>query len=152
MIYVPHDRLGSFSDDAENERLIKTAKHDFGNNHMNSSMKKVVDTMKAGIEKDANKSVLIGVFNSGYLIAILLFLAGSIASLCDGIIASRGLGVAELAAIGIVYPYTKTMECISLLFSGGLENIGIKIVKSFASDVKYSFIYGVNFITITVLT
>ena len=32
----------------------------------------------------------------------------------------------------------------------GLENIGIKIVKSFAADVKYTFIYGVNFITITV--
>ena len=30
----------------------------------------------------------------------------------------------------------------------GLENLGIKIVKSFASEVKYSFIYGVNFITI----
>ena len=34
----------------------------------------------------------------------------------------------------------------------GLENIGIKIVKSFAADVKYTFIYGVNFITITVWT
>jgi Na+-driven multidrug efflux pump len=122
--------------------------------------------IKTGIEKDGNKSVLIGVFNSGYLIALLLFLAGSIGSLCDGVIASRGLGVAELAAIGIVYPYTKTMECISLLFSSGsqvivgrkigqnnsdsFENIGIKIVKSFAADIKYSFIYGVNFITITV--
>ena len=52
--------------------------------------------------------VLIKVFNNGYLIALLLFLAGSIGSLCDGVIASRGLGVAELAAIGIVYPYTKT--------------------------------------------
>ena len=30
------------------------------------------------------------------------------------------------------------------------ENLGIRIVKSFAKDVKYSFIYGVNFITITV--
>ena len=61
--------------------------------------------IKPGIEKDGNKSVLIGVFNSGYVIALLLFLAGSIGSLCDGVIASRGLGVAELAAIGIVYPY-----------------------------------------------
>lgn len=34
--------------------------------------------------------------------------------------------------------------------SDSLENIGIKIVKSFAEDIKYSFIYGVNFITITV--
>jgi anti-sigma regulatory factor (Ser/Thr protein kinase) len=32
----------------------------------------------------------------------------------------------------------------------GLENLGIQIVKSFAQDIKYSFIYGVNFITITV--
>ena len=32
----------------------------------------------------------------------------------------------------------------------GLENLGIKIVKSFAKDIKYSFIYGVNFISITV--
>ena len=31
-----------------------------------------------------------------------------------------------------------------------LENLGIRIVKAFAQDVKYSFIYGVNFITITV--
>lgn len=31
-----------------------------------------------------------------------------------------------------------------------LENLGIRIVKAFARDVKYSFIYGVNFITITV--
>ncbi len=30
------------------------------------------------------------------------------------------------------------------------ENIGIKMVKAFATDIKYSFIYGVNFITITV--
>ncbi len=56
---------------------------------------------KLGIEKDGNKSVLIGVFNSGYLIALSLFLAGSIGSLCDGVIASRGLGVAELAAITV---------------------------------------------------
>ena len=79
--------------------------------------------IKPGIKKDGNKSVLIGVFNSGYVIALLLFLAGSIGSLCDGVIASRGLGVAELAAIGIVYPYTKTMECISLLFSSGSQVI-----------------------------
>ena len=30
-----------------------------------------------------------------------------------------------------------------------LENIGIRIVKSFAKDIQYSFIYGVNFISIT---
>ena len=77
---------------------------------MMNSMKKVRDMIKAGIERDTNKSVLIGVFNSGYLIALLLFLAGSIGSLCDGVIASRGLGVAELAAIGIVYPYTKGLQ------------------------------------------
>ena len=67
------------------------------------------------------QAVLIKVFNSGYLIALLLFLAGSISSLCDGVIASRGLGVAELAAIGIVYPYTNAMECISLVFSSGSQ-------------------------------
>lgn len=61
--------------------------------------------------------VMIKVFNNGYLIALLLFLAGSTASLCDGVMASKGLGVAELAAIGVVYPYTKAMECISLMFS-----------------------------------
>lgn len=31
-----------------------------------------------------------------------------------------------------------------------LENLGIRIVKSFAQDIKYSFVYGVNFISITV--
>jgi len=31
-----------------------------------------------------------------------------------------------------------------------LENLGIRIVKSIADDVRYSFIYGVNFISITV--
>ena len=31
-----------------------------------------------------------------------------------------------------------------------IENIGIKMVKAFATDIKYSFIYGVNFITITI--
>ena len=31
-----------------------------------------------------------------------------------------------------------------------LENMGIRIIKSLAEDVRYSFIYGVNFITITV--
>ena len=67
------------------------------------------------------QAVLIKVFNSGYLIALLLFLAGSASSLCDGVIASRGLGVAELAAIGITYPYTKAMECISLVFSSGSQ-------------------------------
>jgi len=30
------------------------------------------------------------------------------------------------------------------------ENLGIKILKSIAEDIKYSFVYGVNFITITV--
>lgn len=40
------------------------------------------------------------------------------------------------------YEYRKELD--------SLENIGIKIVKSFAADVKYSFTYGVNFITITV--
>ncbi len=34
--------------------------------------------IKSGIERNGNKSVLLGVFNSGYLIALLLFLAGSI--------------------------------------------------------------------------
>ena len=58
-----------------------------------------------------NQPVMIGVFNSGCLIALLLFLAGSIGSLSDGVIAVRGLGVAELAAVGLVYPYIRT--CIS---------------------------------------
>ena len=40
------------------------------------------------------------------------------------------------------YEYRKEFDSI--------ENIGIKIVKSFATDVKYSFVYGVNFISITV--
>ena len=53
---------------------------------------------------DNNRSVLINVFNSGYLIALLLFLAGSVGYLYDGVIASKGIGVAELAAIGIAYP------------------------------------------------
>lgn len=72
---------------------------------------------------NGNRYVLINVFNSGYIIALLLFLAGSIGSFCDGIIASKGLGIAELAAIGIIYPYTKMMECISLLFSSGSQVI-----------------------------
>ena len=97
-----------------------------------------------------SRSVMIGVFDSAYIIALLLFLAGSIGSLVDGVVASRGLGVAELAAVGLVYPYAKTVECISLLFSSGsqvvigrkigknefgevsndFENLGIKILKS----------------------
>ena len=31
-----------------------------------------------------------------------------------------------------------------------MDNLGIKILKSIAEDIKYSFVYGVNFITITV--
>ena len=85
-------------------------------------------------------SVMIGVFNSGYVIALLLFLAGSVGSLCDGVIASRGLGVAELAAIGLVYPYTKTMECISLLFSSGSQVvIGHKIGRNEFEEVSKVF-------------
>lgn len=114
---------------------------------MMNSMKKVRDMIKAGIERDANKSVLIGVFNSGYLIALLLFLAGSIGSLCDGVIASRGLGVAELAAIGIVYPYTKIMECISLLFSSGSQVImGRKIGQNKFEEVSKIFYTSLTFI------
>ena len=83
---------------------------------------------------------MIKVFNSGYLISLLLFLAGSIGSLCDGIIASYGLGVAELAAIGIVYPYTKAMECISLMFSSGSQVIiGKKIGQSRFDEVSKVF-------------
>ncbi len=88
----------------------------------------------------SRQSVMIKVFNSGYLIALLLFLAGSIGSLCDGIIASRGIGVAELAAIGIVYPYTKTMECISLMFSSGSQVvIGRKIGQNKFEEVSKIF-------------
>jgi Na+-driven multidrug efflux pump len=87
-----------------------------------------------------NRSVMIGVFNSGYVIALLLFLAGSVGTLCDGVIASRGLGVAELAAVGLVYPYTKTMECISLLFSGGSQVvIGHKIGRNEFDEVSKVF-------------
>ena len=113
---------------------------------MMNSMKKVRDMIKAGIERDANNTVLIGVFNSGYLIALLLFLAGSIGSLCDGVIASRGLGVAELAAIGIVYPYTKTMECISLLFSSGSQVVmGRKIGQNRFDEVSKVFYTSLTF-------
>ena len=105
--------------------------------------------IKPDIEKDGNKSVLIGVFNSGYVIALLLFLAGSIGSLCDGVIASRGLGVAELAAIGIVYPYTKTMECISLLFSSGSQVIvGRKIGQNKFEEVSKIFYTSLTFIAV----
>ncbi len=94
-----------------------------------------------------NKSVMINVFNSGYYIALLLFLAGSVSSFCDGIIASRGLGVAELAAIGIVYPYTKTMECISLVFSGGSQVIiGRKIGQNRFEEVSKVFYTSLTFI------
>ena len=31
-----------------------------------------------------------------------------------------------------------------------LENLGIRIVKSFAQEIRYSYIYGVNYISITV--
>ncbi len=90
--------------------------------------------------------VLIKVFNNGYLISLLLFLAGSIASLCDGVIASRGLGVAELAAIGIVYPYTKTMECISLMFSSGSQVlIGRKIGQNRFDEVSKVFYTSLAF-------
>ena len=83
---------------------------------------------------------MIGVFNSGYIIALLLFLAGSLGSLCDGVIASRGLGVAELAAIGLAYPYTKAMECISLLFSSGSQVIiGHKIGQNEFEEVSKVF-------------
>ncbi|MBR6095036.1 MAG: hypothetical protein IKP92_08465 [Lachnospiraceae bacterium] len=115
-------------------------------------MNKVKDMIKAGIDRDANKSVLIGVFNSGYLIALLLFLAGSLGSLCDGVIASKGLGVAELAAIGIVYPYTKTMECISLLFSSGSQVIiGRKIGQNKFEEVSKIFYTSLTFIAVLAL-
>ncbi|MBE5859477.1 MAG: hypothetical protein E7301_05060 [Butyrivibrio sp.] len=42
----------------------------------------------------------------------------------------------------VKYEYSKEDDAI--------ENIGIKMVKAFATDIKYSFIYGVNFITITI--
>ena len=94
---------------------------------------------------------MIKVFNSGYLISLLLFLAGSISSLCDGIIASYGLGVAELAAIGIVYPYTKAMECISLMFSSGSQVIiSKKIGKSRFDEV--SKVFYTSFVSAAVLS
>ena len=96
--------------------------------------------------KTTKQPILIKVFNSGYLIALLLFLAGSIGSLCDGVIASKGLGVAELAAIGIVYPYTKAMECISLMFSSGAQVIiGRKIGQSKFDEVSKVFYTSLAF-------
>lgn len=96
--------------------------------------------------KTSKQPILIKVFNSGYLIALLLFLAGSIGSLCDGVIASKGLGVAELAAIGIVYPYTKAMECISLMFSSGSQVvIGRKIGQSKFDEVSKVFYTSLTF-------
>ena len=96
--------------------------------------------------KTSKQPILIKVFNSGYLIALLLFLAGSIGSLCDGVIASKGLGVAELAAIGIVYPYTKAMECISLMFSSGSQVIiGRKIGQSRFDEVSKVFYTSLTF-------
>ena len=90
--------------------------------------------------KTTKQPIMIKVFNSGYLIALLLFLAGSISSLCDGIIASNGLGVAELAAIGIVYPYTKAMECLALMFSSGSQvMIGRRIGQSRFDEVSKVF-------------
>ena len=99
----------------------------------------------------AKQPIMIKVFDSGYLIALLLFLAGSISSLCDGIIASRGLGVAELAAIGIAYPYTKAVECISLVFSSGSQVIiGHKIGQSRFDEV--SKVFYTSLISISVLS
>ena len=92
---------------------------------------------------------MIKVFNNGYLIALLLFLAGSAASLCDGIMASKGLGVAELAAIGIVYPYTKAMECISLMFSSGAQVvIGRRIGQNRFDEVSKVFYTSLAFTAI----
>ena len=96
--------------------------------------------IKPGIEKDGNKSVLIGVFNSGYVIALLLFLAGSIGSLIDVHIVLFGnnnmiMRVKDCSKERdpfAKYEYSKE--------SDSLDNIGIKIVKSFAEDIKYSFI------------
>ena len=100
---------------------------------------------------NGNRYVLINVFNSGYIIALLLFLAGSIGSFCDGIIASKGLGIAELAAIGIIYPYTKMMECISLLFSSGSQVIiGRKIGQNKFEEV--SEVFYTSLISIVVLS
>ena len=39
---------------------------------------------------------------------------------------------------------------LSIQTGDELENLGIRIIKSLADDVKYSFIYGVNFVTITI--
>ena len=93
-----------------------------------------------------NQPVMVEVFNSGYLIALLLFLAGSVGSFCDGVIASKGLGVAELAAVGLVYPYTKSMECISLLFSSGSQIIiGHKIGRNEFGEVSKVFYTSLAF-------
>lgn len=94
---------------------------------------------------------MIGVFNNGYLISLLLFMAGSLGSFCDGLIVSKGFGVAELAAVGIVYPYIKTMECISLLFSGGSQIIiSRKIGQNKFEEV--SKVFYTSMISITVIS
>ena len=85
-------------------------------------------------------------FQNGYLISWLLYIAGSIGSVCDGVIASKGLGVAELAAIGIVYPYMKSMECLSLLFSSGSQIIiGRKVGRNEFEEVSNVFYTSLTF-------
>jgi len=90
--------------------------------------------------RNSDQSVMIKIFNSGYLIALLLFLVSSIGNLCDGLIAAKGLGIAELAAIGLIYPYTKFLECIFLVFSGGSQVvIGRKIGQNRFDEVSGIF-------------
>lgn len=100
--------------------------------------------------KDNHRNVMISVFNNGYTISMLLFLAGSIGSFCDAVVASMVLGISELAAIGLVYPYTKFMECISLVFSAGSQVIiSRKIGKNKFDEVSAVFFTSLIVLTVT---
>lgn len=91
-------------------------------------------------KNDHRQNAMIHVFNNGYTVSLLLFLAGSIGSFCDATVSSRTLGVAELAAVGLIYPYDKFMECISLIFSAGSQVvISRKIGKSRFDEVSSVF-------------
>jgi len=96
--------------------------------------------MKGSHSRNYDQPVMIKIFNNGYLIALLLFLVSSIGNLCDGLVAAKGLGIAELAAIGLIYPYTKFMECIFLVFSSGSQVvIGRKIGQNRFDEVSGIF-------------
>ena len=107
---------------------------------LTQTMKEGRDMLDWNMIKTKDPSVMVRVFNVGYVIAILMYLASSIGSLCTGVIALRTLGAAELAAIGLVYSYTKFMECVSHMFSGGSQVvIGRKIGRNRVDEVSKVF-------------